>query len=328
MSTRKPTRIKTWPELESYLPLLMRLPNKRSDPEHSVGIDFSRARKIEMTALSCFIMRVLRYLKEQKVTTRIVIEKPVHALPAKLLTASNFEFLINKYNPFPIDETVNDLFSEAPTNSLSPIEYGHLGANYVAFPLLYLPFSSNLDRREAVAQFEYQVHEWIAPIVKNRINLPQFLMVLKEISKNSADHIDGDAVFGMDIKLFDKHSFVLQFAYSDSGPGIHQGIWTRLAEQVKQTRERHKGISESYVYALRNGFSTKRGNGLNMGIGMSMIMEGAKKLGLDLSVFDAESRGLITEIKEATHKEVRRSFFVVSPNLGFTYYGRMVYGND
>ena len=82
----------------------------------------------------------------------------------------------------------------------------------------------------------------------------------------------------------------------------------------KQHRVLRWGFSDAYHYALKLGFTTKPNNADNKGIGMSLIVEGGNGINMELSVFDAFSRGLLSSlITKATHKELRKFFYA------FTY---------
>ncbi|WP_200234496.1 hypothetical protein [Thiohalocapsa halophila] len=180
--------------------------------------------------------------------------------------------------------------------------------------------ATSADRRLAVKGLE----EWLVGIfdsLPRTKNLNQLVIILREMAKNTADHTSGIAALGLERRLQPTGTEVLKFSYSDTGPGIHQSLWSQWGEEAKIKRLRHQGVAESYRMALKEGFSTKSGNGVNLGLGMSLIMQGCISLGVDLSVFDADSRGLLTNLRETTHSEIRKNFFHLSTNMGFAYHG-------
>jgi len=92
-------------------------------------------------------------------------------------------------------------------------------------------------------------------------------------------------------------------------------------EQLK--RYEFWDLTQTYRFALSRGNTTKPDSINNKGMGMSLILDGAKEIGLELSVFDAESRGLLTEIESLTHSELRKNFYNIGRNIGFYYHGKL-----
>jgi signal transduction histidine kinase len=148
----------------------------------------------------------------------------------------------------------------------------------------------------------------------------QFITILYELAKNSADHTAGDAFLGIDI--FESNGdFDLQFLFGDTGEGIKDNIKNHL-ESEDQRRERFFSLVEAYYIACQKGFTSKPKTGRNLGVGMSTAIESSQMLGLSLSVFDAASRGVLSNIRGGVHSEIRKIFYPASRNLPFCYFGK------
>jgi len=73
--------------------------------------------------------------------------------------------------------------------------------------------------------------------------------------------------------------------------------------------------------ACKKGFTSKPQTGKNLGVGMSTAIESSQMLGVTLSVFDAHSRGILSNLQKISHAEVRKIFYPVSRDTPFCYFG-------
>jgi hypothetical protein len=146
--------------------------------------------------------------------------------------------------------------------------------------------------------------------------------MLTEMAKNSADHTPDNAYFGLDI--VEKNStFGLKFSFGDLGIGVNQSIRNFIKEDSAfNEKEKHLALTDAYHYALQIGNTTKR-NSLNKGIGMASIYELSRQMCFTLSVYDANSRGLLSCANNITHTELRKVFFDVGFKVGFHYHGEI-----
>ena len=133
-------------------------------------------------------------------------------------------------------------------------------------------------------------------------------ILLNEIAKNSADHTEEDAMFGMEARPSEDHWRDSRSCFGDFGIGIKRHIEQNLAPEDAK-RLTHMSLAEAYRLALKPGYTSSSVGGLNTGHGMSIIIDCANDLGLHLSVFDASSRGLRTISIES--KILRILLFVV-----------------
>jgi hypothetical protein len=148
-------------------------------------------------------------------------------------------------------------------------------------------------------------------------------MLIHEIAKNSADHAHHDALFGLDILPFTANMCRLTFAFGDLGIGIKNNVQAHLLSPFS-TRSKHMSLYETYLWAIAPGNSSAKHNGINKGQGMSLIIDAANSLNISLSIFDANSRGLLNEVGNVdnlSHASARRAFHNIGHDVGFFYYG-------
>ncbi|MBL0151945.1 MAG: hypothetical protein IPP93_00015 [Chitinophagaceae bacterium] len=161
------------------------------------------------------------------------------------------------------------------------------------------------------------------PLYKLKVNI-KFIQILHEIAKNSADHTEQNAFFGLDINIKDEN-LVVKFSLGDLGVGINQNVRSVLKDDESyKLKDKHLAVTDSYNYALSMGFTSKPYSMVNRGIGMSTIFDLSKQINMKLSVFDAKSRGLLSNAKNISHVELRKVFYNVGFSVGFYYYGELV----
>jgi len=193
-------------------------------------------------------------------------------------------------------------------------------------PVIRLRFSdyAHDERRRIAREFTAQLRAQLDRTpVATVPGLNGLLMLLHEIAKNAADHSDADAVFGLDWEEEGGGVTRLRFVFGDMGPGIKEHI-TRHSTLAREERRRHMSLYEAYRLALLPGFTSGSNPSHNRGLGMSIIVDAARALGLHLSVFDAWSRGVLTALVNLTapsHSSIRRAFHNVGHDTGFMYFG-------
>ncbi len=94
--------------------------------------------------------------------------------------------------------------------------------------------------------------------------------------------------------------------------------------QTTKNRAKKLSLSDAYHYALSPGKTTRPNSKDNKGIGMSIIFDVARSINMNLSVFDALSRGLLSKAKDRTHVELRKVFYNTGNDVGFYYYGELM----
>jgi hypothetical protein len=325
---KKPTHIKIWPETIKYLPAIVHLPlDIKTD---NIILDFSNCIKIDAAGLNILLMRLLKLKRSfglQDSFWRINAPEPIIAILTSLGFTSYFKEILLK---LPMD----NMFDKKPiadilVNLSVPIlQTEDVAVKLYSYPIYMFDFTDCDDRRELFNGFK----KWLFNIFNDfkgyKIRKNEFTIILNEIFKNSADHTDDNASFAIDLRELTSHDkknlLQICFSFTDFGKGIYRNIWDNIKEKHKLNRNTHEGISEAYHVATQMGFTTLRGNTKrNMGIGMSLITGGSKSINMELSVFDAKSRGLLTSLSNNTHSEIRRCFYQTNSNVNFCYFGQL-----
>jgi hypothetical protein len=316
----KKLQIKVWPETVHYLPSVQRFAGT-VNTMNDIRIDFSDCRQITSTGLTVLLLRLLTLLHggtgQRRWETDNTENNPIFETVKKL----GFFDHLNKYYPNAsiLAPETND------TGPFQPTEHTFLyGRNVTSFPILRLDFTKNKSgRRSEVKSFTKELHKLLLDLEpSNRIQANHLASIFNEMAKNSADHTEGDAFFGMDIiNIPEKNSIELHFVLGDLGNGIKQHIQDHLPHNFKEKRGKHWSLYESYYFALKHGYTSTPESPKNKGLGMSIILDGAKGINMSLSVFDADSRGILSSLKDPTHEELRKHFIAFTKDRAFYYYG-------
>ena len=312
----KPTKVKAWPELVDFLPALPVLSDsRRKKARHNqpVEVDFNSIRLVSSVGLTVFLLQLLRLVGS---TRPISIRACSNSISNELRELGAFDILTEikgSYQPqLPIGREPD--YRRVPT---SPTTQN--------LPIYHLRFNSAEERRSEVRMFISWLDTHLSDLVKDgHIAINGLLMLLNEIAKNSADHSDHDALFGIDMTPVDESTFRLRFVFGDLGMGIKQHIQSHMLPVAEQKRLTHMSLYEAYRLAVKPGYTSKRCSKVNKGHGMSIIIDAAADLRIHLSVFDAWSRGILSRIPDVqrpTHEAIRRIFHNIGHEVAFFYYG-------
>lgn len=315
----KERQIKVWPETVDYLPSVSQF--QRLAGKNNIRIDFSECRHVSSTGLTVLLLRLLNLLyggRRRKWASDNPDRNPVFDTAKQL----GFFNHLNRYG------TNASLWAPA-TESLSllePVSHQSVyGSKITSFPIRRIGFTDYSDRRTPVNAFRKEVYKSLLNLESSySIHANHLTSVFQEMAKNSADHTEGDAFFGMDlIGIPERRSVELRFVLGDLGKGIKQHIQDHLPENIKLKRWKFMSLYESYYHALKRGYTSTPQNQKNKGIGMSIILDLAKSEALSLSVFDAESRGILSSLENdnITHEQLRKHFIAFTKDRIFYYYG-------
>lgn len=248
-----------------------------------------------------------------------IIEEPKDIIIDEFLHKSGV------YKLFKAKNVNKGLFSQESTLDIETpiIQQSHNGIYTTSFPLITLDFKK-FEYRVCVEDFIDKMIGILEPFCKvYNIKINLFLKLLKEIAKNSEDHTSESAIFGFDISenRVTKKGTIL-FSFCDEGIGIHGNIKKNIESdgRYRENVSSKMSIADSYHYAYTPGFTTSRSK-INKGIGMSMILDCVKLLGLHLTIYDAKSMGFIP--RSDTHDEIRKNFWNTGNAVGFYYYGEL-----
>jgi hypothetical protein len=169
----------------------------------------------------------------------------------------------------------------------------------------------------------------------------QLMIVLLEMVKNTLDHSGQPAIIGLKIEHSVHNNGRFSFCYCDTGEGIGRTVRKCVQENLAGTAAsenplfkvdraqvvrlmRKGGFADILHWALQPGNSTKSGNGINLGLGLMLIVEGARNCGLRLSLKDADSMWLLTELHAPySHAEIRRFGTNTCADPLLVYHGEM-----
>lgn len=315
----KAFNLKIWPEISGYLPAVT--PWRRAlSRSNDIYIDFSNCTTVSSASLTIILIRLVKLFQKGNMTwdSNQNNENPILE---RIIGLNFFTHLAsNKAEKSIFMNEINFRVNEKKL-----IYKNEIGQLVNSFPIFSIPFSGNKEenRRASLSMFKI----WINDLLNNYVNeydfnKSQLILILNEIVKNSADHTDYGAFVGFDVMYsIDMLSIEISFVIGDVGVGINQNIKESMAKIVN--RYDNWDLTQTYRWALSTGTTTQTKSILNKGIGMSIILDGSKRINLDLSVFDADSRGILTNIKSITHEEIRKQFYNIGIPVGFFYYGKL-----
>jgi ABC-type transporter Mla MlaB component len=321
----KRTFIKIWPELINYQPAILPFDKVSDQKENSVHLDFNNCTKADSAGVNLLLIDLLKLFKKSY-KRNWSIDIPDTSIK-DFLKQCGFISIISNYSgeyELSIDNTFDETLLKSSTLNLTNefrVE------DSISFPIYYIDFSSYQERRDAMEIVRKIVSTRIKEIfVEFDLKPHFFLAIIQELIKNSADHTSENAFLGMDISINSQRTLLkMQFSYGDLGHGIHDSIKTFIKDNDPSFANRvaNMALSDSYHYALKTGFTTKQKSTRNKGMGMTLILEASNALNLNLSVFDANSRAVLSKLVENSHSEIRKVLYDTGRKVGFYYYGEL-----
>lgn len=193
--------------------------------------------------------------------------------------------------------------------------------------IIHLENHGATARDKSLGQFRSDLKNFLEA-AGPRLNRHQLLLIFSEMAKNTLDHSERDASIGIDIQQLAGDRTRLRFSYCEQGLGLSRSLRKHLRDSTQYTGRANKGgLSDLIHWALQPGNSTKSGNGVNFGLGMSMILAGANGIDLMIEMVDAASSVALSGIYDhASHHELRRRFVSCADFPCFSYVGELTYG--
>lgn len=317
----KSIQLKIWPEIENYCQALIPLQKIPEDKQNSINIDFSYAKSLNSSGLCILIIGLLKQIHTAPGRSWSIIEPVNSQITDGLKKLGLMEILDSYIN-------VKTIFwSEAEKVDIM-VPYSYLNSNLnktISYPIYRLSYKD--DRRGCIQAFKDWLFLILEPIFKT-YHFPRsnFIAVLNELAKNGADHTVTDAFFGIDLMYLEGGSAVkLCFSFGDLGHGLNENVKLHLSNDDEyRNRSKHLSLSDAYHYALIPGKTTRPASKDNKGIGMSIVFDVARAINMELSVFDANSRAILTNAQDRTHAELRKVFYNTGADVGFYYYGEII----
>lgn len=313
-------QIKIWPEVDEQYPAIISLERIDRSKTNPIDIDLTNSYKISSSGLTILLANLIKITEDLHNRQWEILFPRDRAINQTISDLNFYSLLVKRVpnqNLFWHQELNRQLNIHAIISDAQP------QFQQKTYPIYEINFKSHTnDRRKAVDAFKaFLIDELYFLQLQYDFDLSTFIQVLVEMAKNSADHTEANAYFGLDI-INTSTKIKIKFAFADLGMGLNQAIRKFIKEDMKFTeKEKHLAITDSYHWALQVGTTTRPNSGLNKGIGMATIFSLCKQLNFVLSVFDAESRGLLSSAESTSHVELRKVFYAIGYKVGFYYYG-------
>ncbi|MDD4032127.1 MAG: hypothetical protein PHS48_02650 [Bacteroidales bacterium] len=312
----KNLQIKIWPEIEGLSPIIAPWEgiNNRSN---DLFLDFSNCHSVYSSTLVLILIRILKLLSSENNNKKWETHNERISDTFKNIIDLNFFYILDLYAPN-TNIFWDKEFSQERKKVL--IQQNQNGNKVHSFPILLLGINKYSNRRDILVIFRQKFNQILSPYYnKYNFNLNQLMLILSEILKNSADHTNSNAFLGLDIEFIKNDAIIIKIGIGDLGIGINMNVKNHLPKE-QNNRYDFWDLTQTYRFALSKGSTTKMESIYNKGMGMSIILNGARGLGMNLFVFDADSRGLLTNINNLTHSEIRKNFYNIGHHTGFYYY--------
>jgi hypothetical protein len=313
----KTATLKIWPEIRKYIPALVTPISSEHQDSDSYFLEFQNTTRISSSGLTILLIQIVKTIKAQNDSITWETNRAAEEPFISKIAALNFFNVLNRYSQnysFYKDEILT-------TINMNPI---NVEPKLLSFPIYEIDFQKYSKRRDALNDLKSWLYEALKDYYQEYdFLLPQLVSTVSEIAKNSSDHTKDNAFIGLDLyQSPSKDHIRIMFAIGDLGVGINQNIRDHLSEE-KRKRLKYWDLTQTYREALQSGFTTLTSSKENKGLGMSLILDGAKGINLDLSVFDAKSRGFLDKIDSIIHEDIRKNFISIGKETGFFYYGEI-----
>lgn len=320
----KRTLLKIWPELINYQPAILPFDKINDSKENSIHLDFNNCLNADSTGLNLLLIDLIKLFRRGN-KRNWSIDIPDNFIK-DYLRQSGFIDIVTKYSG-EYELSIDNNFDDTLVGSSSDVIIVENEKTITSYPIYHIDFEKFNQRRDAMEVVRKMFSKRIKDVFLEFDLKPHFfLAIIQELVKNSADHTEEDAFIAVDLIINESRtSFKLQFSYGDLGLGIHDSIKKFILENDPKFAQRvaKMALSDSYQYALKTGFTTKQSSTRNKGMGMTLILEASHALNLNLSVFDANSRAILSKLYENSHAEIRKVLYDTGRSVGFYYYGEM-----
>jgi ABC-type transporter Mla MlaB component len=307
-SRAKPRQLTALPDITGLVPLLHDFSLERLETSTNLHIDLSNVKKVDSIGLSIYL--ALHLLGKRDPQDYVVslswsnferVNSTLRELDIVNLLET-FRFNVTRHGP-----TV-ELFDNPSKPSCAQIPAAASTPCADEFQEI-VPFcpKSHANRQEALNSFSRSLKKFMARDSPRMFNREQIISVLLELAKNTFDHSSGVGVAGLRTVLGPDKVKKMQFVYCDSGQGISRNVRDYLDKQsgsllnskseIKRLSKKGSAIDLLHK-AFGAGFTTKPGNGVNFGMGLTVVSQGAAGCGFDVLVRDADSIIDLSGMKE------------------------------
>lgn len=308
---------------------------KRKETSCTLRLDFSLVKKVDSIGLAV-LLGIIFLEKEHPENYDVKI------------IWSKYEYVNEILNELCLPELIATLRANAQTQSTVDIFYDlQNSGNFEVLKdsktdpiprlqkiLLFIPEKPNTpnNRQNGINAFSKSLKAFLALDTPRTFNHEQIIKVFLELAKNTYDHSNGIGIAGFNISKGLSSNKLLQFVYCDTGEGICQNVRRYLSssDNVELKRLAIKGGVVDFIHkAFQPGFSTKDGNGVNYGMGLTLIIQGALGCGFhDIRLRDAHSFIDLSQIESSSHSQLRQFFSkTTAPKLLMFYFGREIHAS-
>jgi hypothetical protein len=328
--SKKNLLLKVWPDLTDYIPATVPFSGIQSKATKGKNLllDFDNCKKVNSSGLNILLIQLLKLTHEKS------YERPWEFFPEKdtpsidKIHRLGLFSKLNKYSP------ISDLFWDDKYNTVDEngvVEDLNSGELIKSYPIFSLKIDgSEPNRREALlGDLRTWCYDRLFPVFeKFDFNFINVMNIITEIGKNTSDHTESDLFLGLDVIHDKSDNYIkIHFSIGDIGKGINLNIKDNYQKGIKKMqadRTAHWDLTFAYRWALTTGNTTKFTSKANKGLGMASIIESSRKVPMELSVFDAQSRGILSNMDSLSHQKVRKNFHTVGKQVGFYYYGEIL----
>lgn len=278
-----------------------------------VRLDMHYVRRIDATGLNLFFSAVAKITRGTEALT-IQFELPEDVQIAALLRSDGARQLVD--------------LTEENREQMSLLDGQRRKAADFASHTSHIAYVRNIGqnfRDRTLAKFRNDLKSFFGARHDIAINRHQLMMIFSEMVKNTLDHSDADASLGVDVAKGSNGNVRLTFSYCEQGLGLSKSLRHALKDHAEYRGRARKGsFSDLIHWALQPGNSTKSGNDVNFGLGMTMIIASANGMGMSIDIVDAESVVSLAGLSEThSHLELRRRFVACSDFPCFSYIGEL-----
>jgi hypothetical protein len=273
----------------------------------------AQLRRVDALGLAVFIARMVQTL--DGCDSNLTFTAPINENLSRKLDAMGFKRHLKSLGVAP--EEHRDLFTDnetievpsMPTSTSLLTEYDEI---------ICVQEEASVPRGEQLKRIKAQIKSFLKKDEARTFAHEQVMIILLELAKNTLDHSGRPAVIGLRLASAGSAVPKFSFVYCDTGDGICHSVRRHMEDLstsgleensaelvVNYGRLAKKGSFSDFIHwALKPGNSTKRGNGVNLGLGLMLIVQASKHCGFRLSVKDADTMLALTELANSRDGEL------------------------
>lgn len=272
-------------------------------------LDMSNVNKVDAIGLSIFIAQVHQIFFDREF--QLIVTEPKNKKVAEELKILKFQDLLSALGI--LSDAHRDLFSLSYESDQNDGKTGKIRNDFNK--IIHILPSSADKRTGEISRIKSEVKEFFRHDLDEKFSHQQVMIILVELVKNTLDHSGKAALLALKMTLSGNGSKHFSFTYSDTGDGIchsvrrHMaslaGVATTADTEINSGRVKRLAAKGSFAdllqWALKPGNSTKHGNGVNLGLGLMLIVEASKHSNIRLTLKDADTSMVLTELLSQVH---------------------------